>query len=194
MKWKAKIIAISAAILLALCSLTACSDSQEQISASIQQITTTLNTSLDLSEFPAQTNPNVDKFETGYNDFFGMVADQDYSNIICYTDNESYPQDFEKIAITVKNQNVGKGFYLFSIPVIERKINDEWVRLNYMPEDYLRENNKWEFCGIEGEENIPYSTRVTIWADELKDDWTLGEYRAVIFVGKEVIYAPFTIM
>ena len=145
------------------------------------------------TEFPAQTDPNADQFETGYNDFFGMVADQDYSNIICYADNESYPQDFEKIAITVKNQNVGNGFYLFSIPVIERKINDEWVRLNYMPDDYLIENNKWEFCGIEGEKNIPYSTRVTIWADELKDDWTLGEYRAVIFVGKEAIYAPFTI-
>lgn len=44
MNSKTKSIAISAAVLFALCSLTACSDSQEQITASIQQITTTLDT------------------------------------------------------------------------------------------------------------------------------------------------------
>ena len=44
MKSKTKSVAVSAAVLLALCSFTACSDSQEQVSASIQQITTTSNT------------------------------------------------------------------------------------------------------------------------------------------------------
>ena len=55
MKGKSKVIAISTTVLLALCSLAACSDSQEQILASIQQITTTLNTAPPIEQETIET-------------------------------------------------------------------------------------------------------------------------------------------
>lgn len=149
------------------------------------------------TNFPAQTNPSIKKFENGYSDFgFGLDIDseQDYSNIIAYTENENYFSDFEKIIITVENQNVGKGFYLYIVPAIERKTDNDWVRLNYNPEAYLLGDDNWAFCGIDGQKEIKYSSCVFIWSENLKDKWNEGEYRAVIFVGKETIYAPFSII
>ncbi len=149
------------------------------------------------TNFPAQTNPSIEKFEKGYPEFgfdLDIESEQDYSNIIAYTERENYFSDFEKITITVENQNVGKGFYLYTTPAVERKSDGDWVRLNYYPEAYLLGNEHWAFCGIDGEKDIKYSTCVFIWSEYLKDEWNEGEYRAVIFVGKETIYAPFSII
>lgn len=177
-----------------ICQLTACIFSVFVLSScGSNEIDSSNTTLLAPTEFPAQTNPNIDQFETGYDDFGDMVAEQDYGNIICFTDNESYPQDFEKIIITVQNQNEGKGFYIYRVPFIEKKINDEWERLNYSQETLLYGDDNWGFCGIEDRKDIKYSTELNIWYERLKDTWTVGDYRVVIFVGKEVIYAPFTI-
>lgn len=56
------------------------------------------------TDFPAQTNPDIKQFEAEYPDFelgLNIASEQDYSNIICYTDCDNYSLDFEKIVITV---------------------------------------------------------------------------------------------
>lgn len=160
--------------------------SSVEFSSEIQQVTT------------PSTNPNTDQFETGYEDFMlGITPEQDYSNIICYTENEQYHSDVEKIVVTIKNKNPGKGFYYYAIPYVEKKLDGEWVRLNYNEKAQKRfstEREWWEFCGILDNDAISYSTNITLSSDDLEKKITSGEYHMVIFVGKEIKYAPFTII
>ena len=87
--------------------------------------------------FPAQTDPDTSRFDTGYTEYsYDYTAEQDYSNIIAFTDKQEYPTTFDKITVTIKNENPGKGFYFFSIQVIEYNDKGEWKRLNYSPESY----------------------------------------------------------
>lgn len=146
------------------------------------------------TNFPAQTNPNIEQFETGYPDFgIDVIPEQDYSKIKCYTDKDEYYPDFEKIEITVQNENIGKGFYIYPNPALEKNVDGKWIRINYYPEFYSLENG-WGFCGYDGVKDVPYSTCVIIWAEHLKEPLLDGDYRAVVFVGKEIIYAPFKII
>ncbi len=39
-----------------------------------------------------------------------------------------------------------------------------------------------------------FSTSQSIFNDRLKGSWNPGEYRTVVFVGKETVYAPFAII
>lgn len=141
--------------------------------------------------FPSQTDAEfIGDYSIGMAD---AECELDYSNIICYTDKEEYSPDEEKITVTVENQNKGKGFYVCDIPNVERYSDGEWVRLNYYPAAHAIPE-RWAFCAIEGRSDINYSTNVSIWTDELEDEWTEDEYRAVIYVGREIIYAPFKIV
>ena len=145
-------------------------------------------------------NDNVDTFksENELMAFKNIFNDWYYSlNIICYTENEQYHSYVEKIVVTIKNQNPGKGFYYYAIPYIEKNIDGEWVRLNYnekAQERFSVEREWWEFCGIQGDDTIPYSTNNVFFPNDLEENLTIGEYRIVIFVGKEIIYAPFTVV
>ena len=142
-------------------------------------------------KFPSQTDAEfVGDYSIGMAD---AECELDYSNIICYTDKEEYRPDDEKITVTVENQNKGKGFYVCTIPNVERYSDGKWVRLNYYSAVHQIEE-RWGFCAIEGRSDINYSTNVPIWTDKLEDQWTEGEYRAVIYVGREIIYAPFRIV
>ncbi len=146
-----------------------------------------------------QTNPTTEMFETGYNDFLvDNEPEQDYSNIVCYTDFTEYPSTTEKIIITITNKNIGKGFYYNFIPYIEKKYNNEWIRLKYKSDIYnnwmMTESNWWGYCCVEGDESIPYSCNITVKTNEFENQMEEGEYRAVVFVGKEVIYAYFNII
>ncbi len=141
--------------------------------------------------FPSQTDAEfLGDYSIGMAD---VECELDYSNIICYTAEEEYSPDVEKITVTVENQNKGKGFYVCDIPNVERYSDGEWVRLNYYPAAH-EIPERWWFCAIEGRSDINYSCNVSIWTDRLEDQWTEGEYRAVIYVGREIIYAPFKIV
>ncbi len=59
--------------------------------------------------------------------------EQDYENIIVYTEHDSYMVGSEQIVYTIKNNNVGKGFYYYSIPHIEYFCHEEWIKLTYYP-------------------------------------------------------------
>ena len=144
--------------------------------------------------FPAQTDPDTSRFDTGYTSYSDdYTAEQDYSNIIAFTDKQEYPTTFDKITVTIKNENPGKGFYFFSIPVIEYNDKGEWKRLNYSPESY-EIPEQWALCAILDDTERQFSTAQSIYNDRLKGNWNPGEYRAVVFVGKETVYAPFAII
>lgn len=140
--------------------------------------------------FPSQSDA---VFDMDYSDRLADAeCELDYSNIFCYADREEYSSDDEKITVTVKNKNKGKGFWVCSIANVERYSDGEWVRLNYFPASH-EIPERWGFCAIEGRDDVCYSTVVSIWLDRLEDEWTAGDYRAVIYVGRETIYAPFKI-
>ena len=154
----------------------------------------TLLSSCNAGGFPAQTDPDTSRFDTGYTSYSNdYTAEQDYSNIIAFTDKQEYPTTFDKITVTIKNENPGKGFYFFSIPVIEYNDKGEWKRLNYSPESY-EIPEQWALCAILDDTERQFSTAQSIYNDRLKGSWNPGEYRAVVFVGKETIYAPFRII
>ncbi len=147
------------------------------------------------ANFPAQTDPDTSRFDNGYG-ALGMdaVPEHDYSNITAFAENEEYPLDFEKINITIKNGNAGKAFWFYTIPVVEYCDNGEWKRLNYCPEGYNNIEEVWALCLIEGDPGRQFSTGMTIFENMLDGEWKSGEYRAVIFVGQEKIYAPFRLI
>ena len=154
----------------------------------------TLLSSCNAGGFPAQTNPSTEQFRNGYGGYVvDIEPEQDYSKITAVTDNDVYPLDFDKITVTVKNENAGKGFYFFDIPVIEYNDNGKWVRLNYSPKSY-EIPEQWAFCGIENAPDKQFSTVMSIFRDRLEGNWKTGEYRAVVFAGTETIYAPFGII
>lgn len=185
-----KIIKEIIVLIVLTIGMTSCSNSDVP-----QDNPSNLNYDTDL---PAQTNPNTDQFETGYEDFgIGITPEQDYSNIICYTENEQYHSDVDKIVVTIENQNPGKGFYIYAIPYVEKYSDGEWESLFYnekAQEKFLFERNWWEFCGVQGDDTIPYRTKITVCPNDFEEKFTKGEYRITIFVGKEIIYAPFAII
>ena len=146
------------------------------------------------SENSAPTNPDMSQFENGYHDYgIGFEAEKDYSNIIAFTEFETYTSDFEMINIIIKNKNPGKGFYFYMIPFLEKMEDGEWIRLNYYTSILSNESNL-AFCGIEGDKTSQFSTRTAILSDFLSDKPSTGDYRAVVFVGARIIYAPFKII
>lgn len=144
-----------------------------------------------------QTEPGTELFETGYRAYFSEEENEtDYSNIVCFAEQETYPADAERIDITVKNQNIGKGFWVSDWVFVDRLDNGEWVRLLYDEEYYQNVSGipeKWYYCYVETGGDISHSSRVCVNTKNLAEPLTEGDYRAVVFVGKEVIYAPFRI-
>ena len=142
------------------------------------------------SENSTPTNPDMSQFENGYHDYgIGFEAEKDYSNIIAFTEFEKYTTDFEMINIIIKNENPGKGFYFYMIPFLEKMDDGEWIRLNY-DTSVLSDESNMAFCGIEGDKTSQFSTRTAIVSDFLIDKPSTGDYRAVVFVGARIIYAP----
>lgn len=145
-------------------------------------------------DFPASTNPTTEQFADGYEDFgIDVEIEEDYSNIIAFTEFESYTKEVKEINITIMNENVGKGFYFYMIPFIEKFENGQWVRMDYRPPTFQQEQ-QWAFCGVENNSTIKYSTMNIILTEYLNEPFEIGEYRVVNFVGKTVVYAPFQII
>lgn len=131
-------------------------------------------------KFPAQTDPDISQY----------AAEQDNGDIIAFTEAEEYPLSFDRINVTIKNQDPGESFYFFTIPVVEYSDNGKWTRLNYSPDSYNIPEQR-ALCCVEGEPELQFSTVMTIWHDSLEGSWKAGDYRAVVFAGGETLYAPF---
>lgn len=123
--------------------------------------------------------------------FTDIEMETSYDNIIAYTEEASYPVDTEQIFCMVQNNNIAKAFYLYEIPLVEKKVGGNWVRLYY---DSDRLNvAQWCVCAEEGKIDEPFSTGYTVVLDDIIPKVTPGEYRLVVFTAKKTLYAPFTL-
>lgn len=114
----------------------------------------------------------------------------EYDKITVSLDKESYSLEDEVIKCTVKNGNVGKGFYYYYIPFIECYSENKWNRLSYYPPE-TQYDEQWYFCAIEGNDDIEYSTTITFDPQYVSDVLKEGKYRLVIFVGPNKYYVEF---
>ena len=124
--------------------------------------------------------------------FLDVEVDSSYDNIIVKMEKDSYSVDSEQIICTVQDNNVGKAFYFYEIPFIEKKIDDNWVRLYY--NSNRLDIAQWMLCAEEGNTTEPNSSRYTVRLADIKPKVTPGEYRLVVFTAKKTLYAPFTLV
>lgn len=54
--------------------------------------------------------------------FLDVEVDSSYDSIIVKMEKDSYSVDSEQIICTVQDNNVGKAFYFYEIPFIEKKL------------------------------------------------------------------------
>ena len=124
--------------------------------------------------------------------FLDVEVDSSYDNIIVKMEKDSYSVDSEQIICTVQDNNVGKAFYFYEIPFIEKRIDDNWVRLYY--NSNRLDIAQWMLCAEEGNTTEPNSSRYTVRLADIKPKVTPGEYRLVVFTAKKTLYAPFTLV
>ncbi len=116
----------------------------------------------------------------------------DYSNIIIYSDCQAYPNDATEIALVLTDNNIGKGFYFYPIPFIEKKQNGEWIRIAYRDPSANYEST-WHYCAIENNTAQSNSTIVTLLAEYLEGGFSTGEYKVTVYVGDKKVSTTFKI-
>lgn len=138
----------------------------------------------------ANTNPDTINIDFS-KPFLGLDIDPDLShdNIVAITDKESYPLNIDKISCVIKNNNVGKGFYSYEVPFIEQYKDGTWKRLSYQPPNL--QTSRWLFFGEEGNKTKSNEGNLYFFPKYVQNELTSGKYRLVIFVGNNIIYAPF---
>lgn len=131
----------------------------------------------------ADSLPSFDDYEN----------ETDYSAIAAAAEFSEYRRDTKKINLTVTDQNPGKCFYVFHVPFLEALRNGEWKRLNYRP-PALTEEGGWIYSVISPSAEESSGIELTLEREYLFDDFSTGEYRAVIFIGDRKVYAPFAVV
>lgn len=133
--------------------------------------------------------------------------EQNYDNIEAFTEQSAYPVDFDKIVCTVRNNNSGKAFYVWRRGFIEKEDDGDWVRLVRLGEEL---DSEWFLVGysdwVSAQINPNYEPpppdcaivtvpRTYLYGGErtshYAEPFTPGSYRIVIYVGREIVYAPF---
>ena len=129
---------------------------------------------------------------------------KDYDKIEVILGQERYPRDFETITATVTNHNLGKSFYVYDGMFIEKSVDGEWVHVTVGRETVI---SGWWLAGYDAyvdptthkpdpERELPDGYAVPNSIELVVDRWKIvepGQYRAVVYVGKEVFYLPFEI-
>lgn len=159
-----------------------CGCHKQSLSDSNDKISNTLSTD------KISNTHSIEDF-TG-NHLLDVDVETDYDHIKIELDNDIYPLDFDKIICKLTNENVGKGFYYYYIPFLEKQEDDEWIRLSYTPPE-IRYDATWHFCAIEGNTTEPNSTLKYLHSEYINDDLEPGKYRIVIFVGPNEYTAEF---
>lgn len=113
-----------------------------------------------------------------------------YDNLVAYTEKSVYSQDENHIVCYVKNNNKGKGFYFYNTPYVEKKINDEWVRLYY--DSSTKIFSRYGFCGKENDKESNFTASLHLYTEFVTPKMDEGTYRIVIFTPKNVLYAKFS--
>lgn len=119
----------------------------------------------------------------------GIGLETDYSNVVASTELESYPFNTNRIVVCVRNMNIGKGFYLYSVPFVEQYKDSEWIRLDYQPPELGTFHQC--LCALESNTTKPQETYLDFKPKYVTSKLEPGDYRLVVFAGDKVIYAPF---
>jgi len=136
--------------------------------------------------------PPLDIETSKLHESLDFEVDQSYDKIRVYTEMETYPLNADKIICTAVNDNVGKGFYIYNIPLVEYNNNGNWKRLMYKPPQY--ETERWSVCGIEGNYTESHSRGFIFNPEYVEQELQIGSYRLVFFLGDgSRIYAPFNL-
>ena len=136
--------------------------------------------------------------------FEKLDFEQNYDKIEVILGQERYPRDFETITATVTNHNLGKSFYVYDGMFIEKSVDGEWVHVTVGRETVI---SGWWLAGYDAyvdptthepdpERELPDGYAVPNSIELVVDRWKIvepGQYRAVVYVGKEVFYLPFEI-
>lgn len=114
----------------------------------------------------------------------GIEMDENYNNAVASVENDLITTT-SVIECRVTDQNIGKGFSLYSGMAIDKKaIGDRWVRLKYKPREY----KDWFVVGSTETKETNYSSVVRMDLNDVQSELTPGDYRLVIFIGERNLY------
>ena len=164
--------------------------------------------------------PNVDhglRWSVYHERLFDSLAfEQKYDQIEVTLEKSVFPVNFKEIPITVRNHRSQTAFYVWMLPIIEKKVGDSWERIPEMSRSDLP--RYWNIVGIDdrpitptpdNEEEFsvdyPMSGTVTVTlyryigtrpkhSTYYYPEFEPGEYRICIFAGKERFYVPLTLV
>lgn len=119
-----------------------------------------------------------------------ITPETDYGNIVAYSNEATYGIEQKNLMVTVKNNNVGKGFYLYSVPYLQVKKNNDWENMDYSEEKFVCQ---WLYIGEEGNTDSPNYTILTVPTEILETKLETGNYRFIVFTRDTTLYAGFTI-
>lgn len=122
--------------------------------------------------------------------FLNVDVEKDYDNFSVECDNKNYSADTESIVFGLKNNNPGNGFYLYDIPIVEKKNLESWESVKYNPPSYYE---RWSFCGNENDPNSCFIADIWLHTEFLDVSDLIGTYRVGLITPKSIHYFEFSI-
>lgn len=91
-------------------------------------------------------HPGLHQFHTGssFADL-NVYEETDYSNIVAYSDVNTYSADNAVVEYSIKNNNMNTGFWIYNRSNVEFYNGTEWVTLPYYG-DGSEDESGWLFC------------------------------------------------
>lgn len=120
----------------------------------------------------------------GLSESVGIELDENYNNVVASVENDPITTT-SIIKCRVCNQNVGKGFTVYTNMAIEKKVGgNKWIRQKYKPSGYP----DWRVVGLKDNKETNYETILTMDLNDVQSELTAGDYRLVIFLGEKNLY------
>jgi|GEM_PF-5669406 len=160
------------------------------LSGQIASKTLTLEFSFEKTENSGAGDP-VFPYGSMTSPFEGTEPETDYSNISAVIGKEVYSSADTYAYCDISDNNIGKAFYYYSQPYLEKLVNGKWVNVPLKQQEYALEDGQWYLCYIEGNTAKPNSSGVKLLFNRLAEPITSGTYRMVVFVGNKKVYANF---
>lgn len=141
-------------------------------------------------ETTTELEPNTYPETLSNDELSGPVNEVAYDNIQVKMNKDKYSIYDRQISCTISDGNAGKAFYYHHYPLVEYKDGDNWVRLSYYPPESDYEI-QWFQCYDETDKNKKNSTVVSFFPEYMEEDFVVGQYRLIIFIGPNTYYAEF---
>ena len=136
--------------------------------------------------------PPVD-FDLNVSGGLEIDVEENYDNFSISMEKKVYASKDECLKCYLTNNNPGKGFYFYNVPLVEKKIDGEWVRLFYGYEEDRGYEGQYAFCGNENEPDRQFTAVLKVYPELVSPKMNKGEYRLVVFTGKNQQYVEFQI-